>query len=198
VQPTARVILGERETFTWERLDDPRITRVLPPELLEWLATPDGHRAQEELAELYDQLMPDPSVGAQSYMQVLDDRVRLMLSSLSGAGIPLLFGSDTPASDGIGNPPGLNGLLEILAWGEAGIPAHQILESLTLRNARAFGLESGIGSIEVGKRADLLLLEEDPELGADAYDSIRWIVLAGEPFPRNEFSARSGMDPDSR
>lgn len=191
VQPTARVVLGERETFTWERLDDPRLRHVLPPDLLEWLATRDGRRAQRELEMLYDELMPDPDVGAMAYMEAFDDRTRRMLAALTQSHVPLIFGSDTPASDGIGNPPGLNGYLELLEWEAAGFPADLLLESLTLRNAVAFGLDDEIGSIEVGKRADLLLLGENPALGAKAYDSIRWVVLAGQVLARDGLSAEA-------
>jgi len=55
--------------------------------------------------------------------------------------VKLLFGTDTPSGDGsIGNPPGLNGRLELSRWAEAGVPLSTILRASTLDNAVAFGL----------------------------------------------------------
>jgi imidazolonepropionase-like amidohydrolase len=47
-----------------------------------------------------------------------------------------------------------------------------------------------LGSVEVGKRADLLLLKEDPLGNVSAYDSIETIFLNGEPVARDVLRAR--------
>jgi cytosine/adenosine deaminase-related metal-dependent hydrolase len=43
--------------------------------------------------------------------------------------------------------------------GPEALPAPQVLELATLGGARALGLEAEIGSIELGKRADLIVLD---------------------------------------
>jgi imidazolonepropionase-like amidohydrolase len=48
----------------------------------------------------------------------------------------------------------------------------------------ALGLSQELGSIEVGKRADLLLLKDNPLVTVSAYDSIETIFLNGEPIAR--------------
>ena len=98
--------------------------------------------------------------------------------------VKLLFGTDTPSNEGIGNPPGLNGRLEMARWFEAGVPLPRILRAATLDNAAAFGLSADLGTIEVGKRADLLLLRENPLQTITAYDAIETIFLNGERFTR--------------
>jgi imidazolonepropionase-like amidohydrolase len=80
--------------------------------------------------------------------------------------------------------PGLNGRLEMQHWTEAGIPPARILKSATLDNATAFGQGRDLGSIEVGKRADLLLLGADPLESVTAYDAIETIFLNGQPVGR--------------
>ena len=90
---------------------------------------------------------------------------------------------DTPSNQGIGNPPGLNGRLELGRWVEAGVPLREILRAATLDNAVAFRL-SDRGTIEPGKCADLLLLRENPLKTVAAYDSIDSIFLNGELLPR--------------
>jgi imidazolonepropionase-like amidohydrolase len=98
--------------------------------------------------------------------------------------ISLIFGSDTPGVDGFGNPPGLNGRLELQNWANAGAPLALILRAATLDNAIALGLSHEVGSIEVGKRADLLLLKQNPLTNVSAYDSIETIFLNGQPIAR--------------
>jgi imidazolonepropionase-like amidohydrolase len=48
----------------------------------------------------------------------------------------------------------------------------------------AFGLAGQIGSIEPGKRADLLLLDADPLATIAAYDAIETVFVDGEPIAR--------------
>ena len=103
---------------------------------------------------------------------------------MSAAGVHLILGSDTPSGEGVGNPPGLNGRLELQQWAEAGMSLSRILRAATLDNATAFGLARELGSIEVGKRADMLLLAQNPLESIWAYDSIDTVFLNGEPIPR--------------
>ncbi|MEW6731133.1 MAG: amidohydrolase family protein [Acidobacteriota bacterium] len=106
------------------------------------------------------------------------------LQLMSGLGITLIFGSDTPSGEGIGNPPGLNGRLELQHWAEVSVPLSRILPATTLDNAVAFGLAHEPVSIEVGKRADLLLLAANLLESVSAYDSIEIIFLNGAPIVR--------------
>ncbi len=60
--------------------------------------------------------------------------------------------------------------------GPAAMPARDVLEMATLGGARALGLESEIGSLEVGKRADVVLLDlrrpHSTPGGGDVYSQI--------------------------
>jgi cytosine/adenosine deaminase-related metal-dependent hydrolase len=55
----------------------------------------------------------------------------------------------------------LAALIQKPRLGPEALPAAQVLELATLGGARALGLESEIGSIEVGKRGDLVVLDLD-------------------------------------
>jgi imidazolonepropionase-like amidohydrolase len=70
-------------------------------------------------------------------------------------------------------------------WAEAGASLPLILRAATLENAKALGLAQELGSIEVGKRADLLLLKQNPLDNISAYDSIDTIFLNGQPIARD-------------
>jgi imidazolonepropionase-like amidohydrolase len=69
-------------------------------------------------------------------------------------------------------------------WSEAGVPLSSILRAATLENAAAFGLAKDVGTIEAGKRADLLLIRGDPLRSIAAYDSIETVILNGNPIQR--------------
>jgi imidazolonepropionase-like amidohydrolase len=69
--------------------------------------------------------------------------------------IPLNLGTDCP--DG-----GKAALSELLLLHEAGIPMTTVLQIGTLNSARAIGREDLYGSIEPGKRADLLIFDKNP------------------------------------
>jgi 5-methylthioadenosine/S-adenosylhomocysteine deaminase len=65
------------------------------------------------------------------------------------------------------------------AWPEGARPAGRVLEMATVEGARALGLEREIGSIQVGKRADLILVDlADPRF-APGNDLERHLVYAG-------------------
>ena len=69
-------------------------------------------------------------------------------------------------------------------WADTGAALPLLLRAATLDNAKALGLSRELGSIEVGKRADLLLLRKNPLETISAYDAIETIFLNGQPIAR--------------
>ena len=87
-----------------------------------------------------------------------DNRIRLV-RALHNAGVPLLIGTDTP------NPfvlPGFSLHQELANYEAAGIERMRILELATREAARFLGVLQEAGTVEVGKRADLILVDGDP------------------------------------
>jgi imidazolonepropionase-like amidohydrolase len=163
-------------------LDDPRLAFSLPASVTSYLRSPEGVKANVALLDQYRKASPAP--GFEKLLPAGIDRTRATFKLMLKDGVPLIFGSDTPAGDGFGNPPGLNGRLELQDWADAGAPLPLILRAATLDNAIALGLSQELGSIEVGKRADLLLLSQKPLTTISAYDSIEMIFLNGQPIAR--------------
>ena len=102
----------------------------------------------------------------------------------------LLFGSDTPSAQLHTNPPGLNGRLEMDNWIAAGVSEAKLFRAMTIDNARVMRLDDEIGTIEPGKKANLLLLGADPLKNVQAYDAIETVFLHGRPMTRETLSAR--------
>jgi imidazolonepropionase-like amidohydrolase len=187
VQPTLRAVYGDLSIFDKSLLNDPRFIESLPREVVAYLNSDEGKAGQAAVANEYRQaiekLLGSDSVDPLSAMSVGPARATATLRMMTAENVKLLFGTDTPSNEGIGNPPGLNGRLELGHWLDAGVPLSRILRAATMDNAVAFGL-SDRGTIEVGKRADLLLLRSDPLNNIAAYDSIDTIFLNGMSLPR--------------
>jgi len=189
VQPTLQVIYGELSVFDRSLLEDPRFADALPHVLVAYLKSQEAQAAaramQDQYRQIFAKLQASASVDINTAMSIAPARVTATLRIMLEEKVKLLFGTDTPSGDGgIGNPPGLNGRLELSRWAEAGVPLSTILRASTLDNAVAFGLSKDVGTIEVGKRADLLLLRADPLQSVAAYDAIDTVILNGSPLPR--------------
>jgi imidazolonepropionase-like amidohydrolase len=189
VQPTLQTIAGERAMIDTSLLDDPRLTMALPPEVIGYLRSAEGAKARTALLDEYRKASPPP--GFEPSLKAAIERTRATFKIMLQEHVPLVFGSDTPGVEGFGNPPGLNGRLELQNWVDAGAPLSLILRAATLDNATALGLSHELGSIEVGKRGDLLLLKDNPLTNVSAYDSIETIFLNGEPIAREALRAHN-------
>jgi imidazolonepropionase-like amidohydrolase len=75
--------------------------------------------------------------------------------------------------------------MELELLHEAGIPLADLLRIATLNGAIYLGLERELGSIEPGKRADMLLLEADPRRDVAAYRRITAVFKEGRYIDRS-------------
>jgi len=189
VQPTLQTVAGERAMFDPSLLDDRRLHFALPKAVIAYLNSPDGIKARLRSLEEYRKASPAP--GFERLLAASIERTHATLKIMLRDHVALILGSDTPGVDGFGNPPGLNSRLEMQDWAEAGVPLPMIFRAATLENAKALGLSQEIGSIEIGKRADLLLLKENPLENISAYDSVQTIFLDGASIARAALDARN-------
>jgi imidazolonepropionase-like amidohydrolase len=101
-------------------------------------------------------------------------------------GVLLAAGTDA------GNPwtvPGESFHRELELLVQAGIPPLDVLTIATRNGARMLRLEHETGTIEVGKRADLVLLREDPLMSISATRSIEWVMKGGTLYRPIEVQA---------
>ena len=100
---------------------------------------------------------------------------------LNEAGVLLLAGTD------VGIPaliPGISLHEELELLVAAGLTPLQALRTATINPARVLGLADSLGSIEVGKLADLVLLEADPLAEIRNTQRIRAVVADGRLYRR--------------
>ena len=72
-------------------------------------------------------------------------------------------------------------LLQKLAHGPEVLPAARVLRMATIDGARAMGLDREIGSIEPGKRADVIVVNLDRIHSSPAYDVVSTLVYSAQP-----------------
>jgi imidazolonepropionase-like amidohydrolase len=95
-----------------------------------------------------------------------------------------------PRSLGNGEPVlvGTDGLVAFTLQRElelqvsAGIPPGEVLAMATLGIARVMHHDQDLGSIEVGKLADLVVVEGDPTAGISAVRNVRAVVKGGTVY----------------
>ena len=71
----------------------------------------------------------------------------------------------------------------------AGMTPYQVLRSGT-RNVGDYFSKENFGTIEPGKRADLVLLDSNPIEDLSAVDEIAGVMVRGRWFSREEIDAR--------
>jgi imidazolonepropionase-like amidohydrolase len=132
--------------------------------------------------------MPDPNAREIVFAPLLS-RNDHATAYLAGHHANLLFGTDTPSGPTYANPPGLNAWLEMHRLVAAGVTPAQVFQAATLSNARALHLERDIGTVEVGKRANLLLLRADPTRTIEGYARIYKVILGGRVIDPGDLAA---------
>lgn len=109
-----------------------------------------------------------------------------VVGALHRAGVRLAIGTDTP------NPfvaMGASVHLELANFVAAGMTPREALRAATLAPALMLGLEAEQGTVEVGKRADLLLLNQNPLEDIGRIARPFGLVLAGRWFNAEELAS---------
>lgn len=125
------------------------------------------------------------------YVAVFPKLLRLE-KMFAEAGGTLLAGTDPTGYGGV--IPGYAGKREIELLAEAGFTFPQALEIATLNGARFLGREKDVGSLVVGKRADILLIDGDPMKSAAAVERMPLVFKNGVGYDTAAiFAAMQGV-----
>jgi hypothetical protein len=134
-----------------------------------WQSNKDGHKLNDE----------DMEAGKEIFAKDLE-----VVGEMKRAGVTILAGTDGPYSQG-GDT--LHGELELLV--KAGLTPLQALQAASRDAAMAMGVSKDVGTIEVGKVADLVLLDADPLKNISNTRKINSVILHGQSFSKEEISA---------
>ncbi len=90
------------------------------------------------------------------------------------SGVKIAFGTDAAVF-----PHGLNAR-EFIYMNEAGMPAIETIQSATLNSAKLLRIEDKLGSIQVGKLADLVAVKGDPLKDLSLLQTISFVMKDGK------------------
>ena len=112
---------------------------------------------------------------------------RNILAALHEGGANIALGTDSPQ---IFSVPGFAMYHEMALYAEVGMTPYEVLEIGTRRPAEYFDAADQFGTVAVGRRADLILLEANP---ADDIGSVRnrvGVMVNGQWIPADEIERR--------
>ncbi|MEA3035119.1 MAG: hypothetical protein QOH04_878 [Sphingomonadales bacterium] len=166
------------ETFTPGRPEAPEAARAL--------LTPQLREAYEKRWAAI-QAAPQAAV----WRAFLPKLMRMEKRFVEMGGI-LLAGTDPTGYGGV--VPGWSARRQVQLLAEDGFAFPEAVRISTLNGARYLGRDRDVGSIEIGKRADLILVDGDPVRDPRAMDRIPYVFKAGIGYDTAKiFAAMRGV-----
>jgi imidazolonepropionase-like amidohydrolase len=122
-----------------------------------------------------------------AYVQRVVEFNRKLIPAFVKAGVPVVAGTDALVP---GVVPGFSLHDELVALANTGLSNREVLESATRLPHEWLGTIKDRGEIVVGKRAHLLLLDDDPIKDVSNTRRIRAVIVNGKYFSRTELDSR--------
>jgi imidazolonepropionase-like amidohydrolase len=116
------------------------------------------------------------------------DRYYAIVGTLHKAGIPIVAGTDQVV-------PGHSLHREIELYVKSGFTPMEAIQAATLEPARVMKMDSQLGTIGVGKRADLIILERDPLDNIRNIRTVKTVITAGRMYDTAQLWQMVGFKP---
>jgi hypothetical protein len=164
-----------------ERFDDPVLRGSVPDFLLKHLRNPAYRAVEIERFKAVARM--DVYPWARRAVPIFMTNTKRMRA----AGVKLAVGTDAGGPVGY-NFQGFNTTREVELLVEAGLTRMEALVAATQTGAEVIGVADEVGTIEPGKRADLLLLSADPLADIRNLRRIETVIQEGRPYKRERFA----------
>ncbi|WP_181160195.1 amidohydrolase family protein [Sandaracinobacter neustonicus] len=140
---------------------------------------PRAYHAWTEVADIFAAL---PESSRQTFREGYG-RSLALTALLADEGVPMMTGTD-----GSYQTPGLSMGQEFRELARAGLSPLKILQMTTRDPARFLGRTETMGSVAVGKNADLVLLSENPLSDVSNFERITGVVRSGHYHSQEELA----------
>ena len=111
-----------------------------------------------------------------------------LVGLLHKSGVRVMAGTDQTV-------PGHSLHRELELYVQAGFTPMEAIQAATLVPAQAMGLEREVGTVEAGKRADLILLDRNPLDDIHNIRTVRYVVADGVLYPTDKLWESVGFKP---
>lgn len=108
----------------------------------------------------------------------LGPQVKKTFQKVYKAGVKIAYGTDTGVSE-----HGKNGQ-EFAFMVEAGMPPMKAIQSATIVSAELLRIDKDLGSIEAGKYADIIAVDEDPIKNIKALEKVTFVMKDGKVYKK--------------
>src|SRR5437016_10797204 len=116
------------------------------------------------------------------------DTLLKIIGALHKAGIPIVAGTDVGV-------PGHTLHRELELYVKAGLTPLEAIQAATITPARVMKLENEIGTIEAGKRADIIILDANPLDNIGNIRKVKFGVTQGRLFESAKLWESVGFKP---
>ncbi|MAU16409.1 MAG: hypothetical protein CMH46_12825 [Muricauda sp.] len=114
------------------------------------------------------------------------DKMLEVISDLFHKGVDIV-----PGTDGL---PGFLYHRELELYVKAGIPINEVLKLATIKSAEITGVSDSYGSIEPGKKADLIFIDGNPLEDISDIRRVEWTMKGGNLYYAKELYNSVGID----
>jgi imidazolonepropionase-like amidohydrolase len=157
-------------------------TTAKPPTSFE----PGASRVAPELSKQLTDVEP-PSERSEISEKLLQKELAIV-GALHRAGIPIVAGTDQAV-------PGFSLHREIELYAQAGLTPMEAIQAATIASARAMGVDKESGTVEKGKRGDLILINGNPLEDIHATRNVEYVITNGVMYHTAELWQSVGFKP---
>jgi len=157
-------------------------TTAKPPASFE----PGVNKIAPELAEQLTEVGP-PTERSQTTEKVFEKELAI-IGALHRAGIPIVAGTDQTV-------PGYSLHREIELYVQAGFTPMEAIQAATIVPARVMGLDRDSGTVEKGKRGDLILIDGNPLEDIHNTRNVEFVITNGVMYHTAELWQSVGFRP---
>jgi hypothetical protein len=164
-----------------------RLFEVYYPEAEDWKDAPYiKYMIKEEYDYFKDDYEPTMRRFWGPFYPEIEKKRREIIVDMHHAGVGILAGSDVGE---VGLVPGFSLHEELVSLQKAGLSAHEVLQTATLNAAKYQNAMDSLGTIEKGKIADLILLNENPLEDIANTQKIEAVLTNGMYFNRKDLDS---------